>query len=272
MPTSRPAHRTPLPPISPAPASSRETRRADPDLATMAATVGVIAVGVALVEAALIPGMAIGAAAILAPKLAAKGLPRLRRSLKSLFAPPPGSTRQPKAAALALIPQLGVKQALIKTVTFRVIVTTIDFTVNYIVIGDVATAAGLSAFSLAIGPLFYFLHETAWNYYGANAARAAGLPENANLSFRISLSRLGGVSISRALAKTIVFQVVGTTMDFTTNYVVVRDLATAAILTAPRLVLGPFVYLGHEKLWDYLGPLGDDGGAAVLQRFLPAPA
>ena len=62
----------------------------------MAATVGVIAVGVALVEAALIPGMAIGAAAILAPKVAAKGLPRLRRGLKSLFAPPPVRPANPK--------------------------------------------------------------------------------------------------------------------------------------------------------------------------------
>ncbi len=271
MPTSRPAMPAPSQPLRPAPASPREPTRTNPDRATMAATVGVIAVGVALFEVALIPGMAIGVAAVLAPKFAAKGLPRLGRGLRSLLASPSGSTSQPKAAAFAIIPQLGVKQALIKTVTFRVIVTSIDFSVNYIVIGNVATAAGLSAFSLAIGPLFYFLHETAWNYYGANAARAAGLPENANLSFRISLSRLGGVSISRALAKTIVFQVVGTTMDFTTNYVVVRDLATAAILTAPRLVLGPFVYLGHEKLWDYFSPPGDDGEAPALQHLLPAP-
>lgn len=271
MPTSRLIIPAPSQPLGPTPPSPRGPRRTDPSLATMATTVGVIAVGVALFEAALIPGMAIGAAAILAPRVAAKGLPRLNRGLRSLFASPSVSNRQPKAAALAIIPQLGVKQALIKTVTFRVIVTSIDFTVNYIVIGNVTTAAGLSAFSLVVGPVFYFLHETAWNYYGANAARAAGLPDNANLSFRISLSRFGGVSISRALAKTIVFQLVGTTMDFTTNYVVVRDLATAAILTAPRLVLGPFVYLGHEKLWEYLSPLGDDGEGPALQHLLPAP-
>jgi hypothetical protein len=43
-------------------------------------------------------------------------------------------------------------------------VTTLDFTTNYIVIGELATAAGLSTFNLIAGPLFYFGHEAAWNY------------------------------------------------------------------------------------------------------------
>jgi uncharacterized membrane protein len=42
-------------------------------------------------------------------------------------------------------------------------------------------------------------------------------------------------------------------IDFTANYVVVRDVATAVGLSAVAVVVGPFVYLGHEKLWDYYG-------------------
>jgi len=42
-------------------------------------------------------------------------------------------------------------------------------------------------------------------------------------------------------------------VDFTANYVVVGDLATAAGLSALAFVVGPFAYLGHEKLWDYYG-------------------
>ena len=34
-------------------------------------------------------------------------------------------------------------------------ITTLDFTVNYVVLGELATAAGLSAFELVAGPLFY---------------------------------------------------------------------------------------------------------------------
>ena len=41
-------------------------------------------------------------------------------------------------------------------------------------------------------------------------------------------------------------------MDFTINFVVVGDVATAVGLSAFGFVLGPFVYLGHEKAWDYL--------------------
>ena len=51
------------------------------DFVTVAATVGVIAAGVALFEVTLIPAMAIGAAAVLAPKY----VPKLRRRLRPLL-------------------------------------------------------------------------------------------------------------------------------------------------------------------------------------------
>jgi uncharacterized membrane protein len=62
-----------------------------------------------------------------------------------------------------------------------------------------------------------------------------------------------GFRISRAIAKTITFRTIATTMDFTANYVVVGDLATAALLSSFGFVVGPFVYLGHEMAWDYYG-------------------
>ena len=48
---------------------------------TVAATVGVVAVGVALFEVALLPGMAIGVAAMLAPKY----VPKLGTALAPMF-------------------------------------------------------------------------------------------------------------------------------------------------------------------------------------------
>ena len=97
--------------------------------------------GVALVEAALIPGVVIGGAAVLAPKF----LPGLRRRLKPLF----GSTvqRPPRPAApspgrldvkvpAAAPGGFAIKQAVAKSITFRIIVTTPEFTTNYIVIGE----------------------------------------------------------------------------------------------------------------------------------------
>jgi uncharacterized membrane protein len=120
--------------------------------------------GAALLEAALIPGLVIGGAAVLAPKY----LTKLRRRR-----PPFGSTvRRPRAdrqdvtAPAAAPAGFGIKQAIAKTITFRIIVTTLDFTTNYVVIGELATAAGLSTFNLVVGPVFYFVHETAWNYFG----------------------------------------------------------------------------------------------------------
>src|SRR5260370_2161578 len=132
-------------------------------------TVGLsVLAGAALFEAALIPGMLIGGAVVLAPKY-------LRRGLRPLFGPTVGRRNAPKgprakrqelAAPPAAPARFGIKQAIAKTITFRIIVTTLDFTTNYIVIGELATAAGLSTFNLVVGPVVYLVHETAWDYFG----------------------------------------------------------------------------------------------------------
>jgi uncharacterized membrane protein len=249
---------------------------------TTVATVGVIAAGVALLEVALIPGMVIGGAAVLAPRLFPKNLPDflpgLRRRIKPLldFSPPIASKASLPglpAVSASLPVQFTIKQAIAKTITYRLIVTTLDFTVNYIVLGAVTTAAGLSAFALVVGPLFYFTHEAAWNRFG-NADKRVDL--TAMLALRPGAKTPSGAeegfTISRALAKTITFRTIATTMDFTTNFVVVGDLATAALLSASGFILGPFVYLGHEMVWDYCG----SRGARIPQpqvsiRLLPAP-
>lgn len=269
------------------------------DVVTTVATVGVIAAGVALLEVALIPGIVIGGAAVLAPRILPKSLtnslslPGLRRRLKPLldFSPPIASKASLSEASLENLPvikpalpvQFTIKQAIAKTITYRIIVTTLDFTVNYIVIGEVATAAGLSAFALVVGPLFYLAHEAMWNRFG-DADKRVDLtaylpwrPDAKTASDEISSDEASsgerpGFTISRALAKTITFRTVATTMDFTTNFVVVGDLVTALTLSASGFILGPFVYFGHEMVWDYYGSPGvrtPEPEAPTL--LLPAP-
>jgi uncharacterized membrane protein len=244
--------------------------------ATVTAGLAVLA-GVALFEAALIPGVVIGGAAVLAPKY----LPKLRRGLGPLFgssvrrpprpkAPPP--SRQAVNALAAAPGGFAIKQAVAKTITFRIIVTTLDFTTNYVVIGELATAAGLSAFALVAGPLFYLAHEMAWNRFGPPSE--AGVPVRLPLLSDATASQTGRseLTISRALAKTITFRTIATAMDFTATYVVVGDLATAAGLSAFAFVVGPFVYLGHEKLWDYYSsPRDRTLDLLAATNLLPAP-
>jgi uncharacterized membrane protein len=249
----------------------------------------------------------IGGAAVLAPKY----LPRLGRGFGSLFTTPArrpirkaatAQGRRPRAPehrdepnrdaaksssfaqALfgkeplhrqALAPKLGLKQAIAKTITFRIIVTTLDFSTNYLVIGELGTAAGLSAFALVAGPLFYFAHEALWNYYGppGGIVDLSALRRESDAEAQPATGR--GIKISRALAKTITFRTVATAMDFTATFVVVGDLATAAGLSAFGFVVGPFVYLGHEMIWDrYTSPRKDAPTLALPAppRQLPAPA
>jgi uncharacterized membrane protein len=246
-------------------------------------TVGLaVLAGAALVEAALIPGLVIGGAAMLAPKM----LPILRRRIAPLMngaasgdARP--ATQRPAARGAAeaapptaVVSTLGIKQAIAKTVTFRVIVTALDFTSNYIVIGEFNVAAGLSTFALVVGPLFYLVHETAWNYFhpGDGAVDVSSfLPLRSDAAGEETDAR--GITISRALAKTITFRTIATAMDFTTLYVVVGDPLTAVGLAAWGFVAGPFVYWGHEKLWERFNS-PEETGADLPEpaKLLPAPA
>jgi uncharacterized membrane protein len=218
-----------------------------------------VVAGAALVEAALIPGIVIGGAAVLAPRY----LPKLRRGLAPLLNPGKPAKPQGRAAPtaqsafklpVAMPARLGITRAVAKTITFRIIVTTLDFTSNYVVLGEVATAAGLSSFAFVAGPLFYLAHETVWNYYGPS--EAAGEHPAMDVPLPQAIEGMTGrkeITVSRALAKTITFRTLATIVDFTTIYVVVRDLATAAGLSAFGFVVGPFVYWAHEKAWDYYG-------------------
>lgn len=232
-----------------------------------------VVAGAALIEAALIPGLVIGGAAVLAPQFMPKALPRLLRRK----ARPAASSRQSNApdagralvsSQTSLLPRFAVGQAVAKTITYRLIVTTLDFTTNYIVIGELATAAGLSTFNLVAGPLFYFAHEAAWNYVG-HPESGVELPLLTPTKENPEQVAIGGVTLSRALAKTITFRTLATVTDFTTNYVVVGNVGQAVILSATGFVLGPFVYYGHEKAWDYFGERSPQAGGGNT-RLLPA--
>jgi uncharacterized membrane protein len=250
-------------------------------------TVGLaVLAGAALVEAALIPGLIIGGAAVLAPKV----LPTLRRGVAPLMNGVarnktnghirPAAKRsaqddvEAQSALAAILPTLGIKQAIAKTITFRVIVTALDFTSNYVVIGEFNVAAGLSTFALVVGPLLYLVHETAWNYFspGDGAIDVSSLlPRRSDAAGEGTGTR--DVTISRALAKTITFRTIATAMDFTTLYVVVGDPLTAVGLAAWGFVVGPFVYWGHEKAWEHFTGLEAVGAdSEEPMKLLPAPA
>ena len=80
------------------------------------------------------------------------------------------------------------------------------------------------------------------------------------------------LTISPALAKTITYRTIATIVDFTTNYVVVGNIAEATILSATGFFLGPFVYFGHEKAWECLaGDSTTKTTPANKIALLPAP-
>ena len=73
----------------------------------------------------------------------------------------------------------------------------------------------------------------------ASSAGAAGLDKGT-----FGTNWLAG---SRALAKTVTYEVVTAVSEFGANYLFVRDVAAAAGLTTFSIVIAPIVYYVHEK-------------------------
>ena len=206
---------------------------------------------------------------------------RLRRIVPSPVPVPSAPTAHSAEAPASGEPAgFDTWRAVVKTFTYRAIVTTVDFGANYFVIGELATAAGLSGLSLVAGPIAYFAHEAAWHYYGPASARhpnplaatvrvpipgAAEGEENARASF-------ANLKVSRALAKTVTYEGVTAVTEFGVNYLFVRDLANAAGLTAFSIVISPFIYYVHEKAWDYYDATKAHSPAAPALKLLPAAA
>ena len=83
-------------------------------------------------------------------------------------------------------------------------------------------------------------------------------------------TRFASIKVSRALAKTVTYEVVTAVSEFGANYVFIRDLAAAAGLTAFSVVIAPFVYYVHEKAWDYYDATKARSPAAPALKLLPA--
>jgi len=246
------------------------------------ATLGAVAAGAAIVEAALIPGLLIGGAAMLAPRLLPRDMlsglgDRLRRMV-----PPPApaastahaadATPAGEAASLdeSFDGSFDTWRAVAKTITYRMMVTTADFGANYVVIGELATAAGLSSLSLVAGPIAYFAHEVAWHYYGPVSAQRPN-PLEATVEVPIPGTAEGAnVKVSRALAKTVTYEGVTAVSEFGANYFFVRDLAAAAGLTTFSMVIAPIVYYVHEKIWEHYDATTAAPPVAPAPKLLPA--
>ncbi len=260
------------------------------------ATLGAVAAGAAIIEAALIPGLLIGGAAVLAPRLLPRDVlsglgNKLRRTALSLVPATSAASARPaqRHAIQTQATQLqdagepagfDAWRAVVKTFTYRVIVTTVDFGANYFVIGELATAAGLSSLSLVAGPIFYFAHEAAWHYYGPASTRKLN-PLEANALVPVpgvtesqenGQTRFARVKVSRALAKTVTYEGVTAVSEFSVNYLFVRDLANAAGLTAFSVAISPFIYYAHEKAWDYFDAAKVRSPAEPAPKLLPAAA
>jgi uncharacterized membrane protein len=236
------------------------------------AVLGAVAAGAAIVEAALVPGLLIGGAAILAPRLLPRDMLKgLGGKRQRRTAPSSASATRAKAASASDEPAaFDTWRAVVKTLTYRVMLTTVDFGANYFVIGDLATAAGLSSLSLVAGPIAYFAHEAAWHYYGpATARRANALKATVRVPIPGATS-FAKVEVSRALAKTVTYEGVTAVSEFGVNYFVVRDFVAAAGLTAFSVVVSPFVYYVHEKAWDYYDATKERSSADSTVKLLPA--
>ena len=219
---------------------------------------GIVVAGVALIEVALLPGALIGGIAVIAPNY-------LIRHRKALSHPPSEfrNKNQKKFNSLNNLNKnnsefkhfFGLQRSFAKTVTFRILSSSLDFTWNYALLGDVAVAAGLSGFGFIASSTFYFIHESSWNQLKSLSVnkpiKLLPIKDIKQVSNKtLDEKYWWDLQISPALAKTFTFRSMATVAEFTTNYYVVRDIPMAAALSAFGFFCGPFIYYAHEKLWE----------------------
>jgi uncharacterized membrane protein len=244
-----------------------------PGVVGSVAILGAVAAGVAIFEVALIPGLLIGGAAVLVPRLLPRGMLRRVKAPHIVSAPSAPEAHSAQAAIPDGRASFDTRRAVVKTFTYRVIVTTVDFGANFFVLGELAAAASLSSLSLVAGPIAYFAHEAIWHRYGpASVRQGVHLPiPGVTAGEKKGQTRFANIEVSRAFAKTVTYEVVTGVSEFSANYFFVRDLAAAAGLTAFSMVVAPFVYYLHEKGWDYYEanearPLGYSGSTPVATK------
>jgi uncharacterized membrane protein len=83
-----------------------------------------------------------------------------------VYVPIPGTTRR-EDNGYTRSTSIKVSRALAKTVTYEGVTAVSEFGVNFLFVRDLAAAAGLTAFSVAIAPVVYYVHEKLWDLYEA---------------------------------------------------------------------------------------------------------
>lgn len=181
---------------------------------------------------------------------------------------PPATRSDAEETRYISLPGLKIKEALGKSITYRVVITACDLSWNFAILGQAQAAAGLSAISLAAGTVFYFVHETAWNRFAPQDTVAVPLPA---FGSGAPQEERDALEVERSVAKTVTFRAFATVTEFTTNFLVVGDATTAVALTAFGFVLGPFIYLGHEKVWELASAPKQSASEPPLAPESPAP-
>jgi len=192
--------------------------------------------------------MVIGGAAVLVPGT----LPMLRRRLGTTvqFSPPraPDATMRRSRHRGASQTGFRVKQAVVKTITYRLIVTTLDFTTK--LRGDAGNSPRQRVCppSRCRRPAVLFCSRNGLELFGSPSSREGGRwGTNIDLSIlcfpksdpEAPLASQGRFTINRAVAKTIhVSEPSPRRWTFAANYVVIGELATAVALTAVGFVFG----------------------------------
>lgn len=245
--------------------------RTKKEVSPIVTTMGLVVIGGVFVEAALIPGILLGCSAFIAPKVL-RAILRSKKSKIQEFHDPVISNTKPVRSPLFAEHIIMPTRSIAKMCTFRATSTGLDFAWNYAILGDVGVAAGLSSVSLVVAPLFYLIHETVWNIYSVQYSGSRRIIHDKSQfggsllstnQFRITTS-----SDNSKILKTITYRLFATVSEFGTNYVFARNLPQALSLTAFSATMGPFIYYGHEIIWEKLDTMAGRAGkkAAVKSK------
>jgi uncharacterized membrane protein len=129
-----------------------------------------------------------------------------------------------------------VVRSLVKTFSWRVLMTSSHVVNGIIVTGSMMIAVQIAGLAIVINSILYWLHERAWN--------------RSEWSRRNDLTRAFVEGHPRSVVKVVSWRVVVTSSNFVIPFILTGSWGAAVIFAGLATVVNMTLYWAHERVWN----------------------
>ena len=134
-------------------------------------------------------------------------------------------------------------RSFVKTVIFRAIVMSMDFTSTLIISGKLESAISFVGVSNIYSTVTYYVYERLWNRTDWRKHKPNGMSEEKHSKEHWT----------RSLIKTIIYRIVIMSMDFISTYLITGRVEASLEFMVVSNIYTTVTYYVYERLWNRTG-------------------